>query len=407
MHTPREQVNRFVLRKQHLTRESRGADLLQVIRNIVALHSTAPLSPYLSLWSRMGGPFAQELDRELYETRRLVRLTCMRSTLFVVPSAEMALFFQATQRQQRRSVKQMHDLLVQAGVCEEGQEEATLQHLRAQIATVVAERGPSTVAELTERIPDLTAKLVYAPDKPYGGTFSLGSQLVPWLCALGLLVRAKPRGTWRSNLYAYAPLADWLPKVDLASVTPEEAQLHVLRRYLAAFGPATLEDMVWWSGLTKTQTRKALAFLGEELVEVAIEGLGDGYLMLAAETDQLAQTAPATEPSVSLLPTLDPYIMGYKDRQRFLDEERHGQVFDRAGNAFNTVWVDGRVAGVWQETDSCIEVLLWDGGPEDTVAAEAARLGSFLTGDEVAVEVTPYPDDVYVRSPFTLGRRKK
>jgi uncharacterized protein YcaQ len=407
MQVTREQVNRFVLHKQHLAAEGRTSDLSQVVRDIVALHATAPLSPYLSLWSRMEGFQAEQLDRELYETRSLVRLTCMRSTLHVVPSDETPLFFQATDRQQRRSIKQMHYLLVQSGACKEGQEQATLQLLRGRIAALVAERGPSTVAELTERIPDLTAKIQYAPDKPYGGEFSLGSQLVPWMCSQGLLVRAQPRGTWRSNLYAYAPLADWLPGVELASITPKAAQVQLLRRYLAAFGPAALEDMAWWSGFTKSETRKALAALGEALAEVAIEGLGDGYLILAAEAAQLAQAAPSTQTAVCLLPSLDPYIMGYKDRRRFLAEAGYGQVFDRAGNAFNTVWVNGRVVGVWQEWEGGMQVLLWDEVPRAAVVAEAARLGVFLTGGQVPVEVKPYPPDVYVRSPFKLGRRKK
>jgi uncharacterized protein YcaQ len=401
-----QQVNHFVLGKQHLTAETRGGDLLQVVRDIAALHSTAPLSPYLSLWSRMEGFAGEQLDRALYEIRQLVRLTCMRSTLHVVPSAEVPLFFQATQRQQRRSTKQIHYLLVESGVCDEGQEQVTLQRLQGAIAAVVAERGPSTVAELTERIPDLAAKIQYAPDKPYGGTFSLGSQLVPWMCILGLLVRAQPRGTWRSNLYAYAPLADWLPSVDLASMTPAQARVELLRRYLAAFGPATLEDMAWWSGLTKSETRKALTALRGELVEVAIEGLGGGHLMLAVEAAQLERVAPSTAATVCLLPSLDPYIMGYRDRRRFLDETRYGQAFDRAGNAFNTVWVNGRVVGVWQELEAGVEVLLWDEAPQEVVATEAARLGAFLSGSQVQVEVKPYPEGVYVRNPFTLGRRK-
>jgi uncharacterized protein YcaQ len=402
-----QQVNRFVLGKQHLRPETRGSDLLQVVRDIVALHSTAPLSSYLSLWSRVESFCAEQLDRELYETRRLARVTCMRSTLHVVPSDELPLFFQATQRQQRRTSTQLSYLLVQSGVCAEGQEEVTLQRLQERIADVVAKRGPSTVVELSERIPELAAKVQYAPDKPYGGEFSLGSQLTPWMCSLGLLVRTQPRGTWRSNLYAYAPLAAWLPAVDLASVTPEEAQLQLLRRYLAAFGPATLDDMSWWSGLTKTETRQALAALGDELAKVGVEGLGDGYLMLAAEAGDLEQAAGPMETAVFLLPCLDPYIMGYQDRRRFLDEAHHGQVFDRAGNAFNTVWVNGQVAGVWQELRIGIEVLLWDEAASEAVATEAARLGAFLAGGPVPVEVKSYPEDVYVRNPFTLGRRTK
>jgi hypothetical protein len=53
-----------------------------------------------------------------------------------------------------------------------------------------------------------------------------------------------------------------------------------------------------------------------------------------------------------------------------------------------------------------VEVLLWDEAPGEAVATEAARLGAFLNGSQVQVEVKPYPEGVYVRNPFTLGRRK-
>jgi hypothetical protein len=349
---------------------------------------------------------AQQLDREVYESRKLVRVTCMRATLHVVPSERLPSFFQATKKRQRRGLRQMGYLLVQSGLCQEGDEEPTVQRLLERIAAVVAQRGPSTVAELSERVPELAAKFQYAPDKPYGGEFSVGSQLVPWMCVLGLLVRTRPRGTWRSNLYEYAPLAGWLPDVDLEALTPAEAQVRLVRWYLAAFGPSTAEDIAWWSGFGKGETKKALSTLDNELVEVEIKGLGEGYRMLAADQQPLQEAEFGGEPIVNLLPSLDPYIMGYRDRRRFLDPQRHQQVFDRAGNAFATVWIDGKVVGVWREQDATIELLVWEGVDSAALTAEGQRVGRFLSGQDVQALVRPYPPDLYVKSPFTLGRKR-
>jgi uncharacterized protein YcaQ len=401
-----DRVNRFLLRKQHLVPETRGDDVVQVVHDICALHSTAPLTPYLSLWSRVKGFEPEQLDKELYESRELVRVTCMRATLHIVPSERLSSFFQATKKRQRRGLRQMGYLLVQSGLCRAGEEEPTVQRLLERIAAVVAQRGPSTVAELSERVPELAAKFQYAPDKPYGGEFSVGSQLVPWMCVLGLLVRAKPRGTWRSNLYEYAPLAAWLPDVDLEAIAPAEAQVRLVRWYLAAFGPSTVEDIAWWSGFSKGETRKALSALGEQIVEVEIEGLGGGYLMLAADRDGLRNTQVGTEPVVNLLPSLDPYIMGYRDRRRFLAPEHYDQVFDRAGNAFATVWINGRVVGIWREQEATIELFVWEDIENEALVAEAQRLGRFLIGPGVQAVVKPYPPDLYVRNPFTLARRR-
>ena len=402
-----DRVNRFLLNKQHLAPGTRGEDVVQVVEDICALHATAAVTPYLSLWSRVKGFRRQQLDAELYEKRRLVRILCMRGTLHIVPSAGLPVFFQATrERLQRAFLRQAARLLAQAGLCQDGEEAETLERLCRRIEKVLMDRGPSTVSELSELVPELKIKVKYDVDKPYAGEFSLGSRLVPGMCVLGVLVRAKPRGSWRSSLYEYAPLVAWLPDMNLEALTPKEAQVRLVRRYLAAFGPATVEDIAWWSGLGKRKTREALSALGDELVEAKIEGLGGGYLMLAADRQRLQEAQLGMEPSVNLLPSLDPYIMGYRDRRRFFPSEHYNQVFDRAGNAFATVWVEGRVVGVWRELEAAIELLLWQDVGSEALTIEAKRLGRFLGGEDVEAVVRPYPPDIHVKNPFTLAPRR-
>jgi len=399
-----DQLNHFLLRKQHLTADSRGQDVLQVVQDLCALHATATATPYVSLWSRLTDFRQGQLDAELYENRALVRLLCMRATLHIVPAGQMVTFFQATRSCQRRDPRILQQLLLQTGLCREDEEEQTLQRLLQRVVEVAAEQGPSTVTELTARIPELAAKFSYAVDKPYGGELTLASQLVPWMCSEGWLVRARPRGSWRSNLYEYAVLASWLPGMDLQAQTPDEARIQLFRCYLAALGPATLEDMVWWSGLGKGQVKKALLTLHNEVAELEIEG-NDGYWILRADLDGLGQDEPAHEPLVSLLPSLDPYIMGYRDRRRFLPPEHYDQVFDRSGNAFATVWVNGQVVGIWQQREESLELLLWEHVHTEALLAEARRLLHFLTGSDGPVTIQSYPPELYVKTPFSLGRR--
>jgi hypothetical protein len=208
-----------------------------------------------------------------------------------------------------------------------------------------------------------------------------------------LLVRARPRGTWRSNLYEYAALSDWLPDVHLESVAPQEARAWLVRRYLAAFGPATLDDIQWWTGFSKGEIGEALETLKPATVEVAIEGLGDGYLMLAEDARRLRDFARPDVPSTSsgqapyvfLLPGLDPYIMGYRDRRRFLASEHRAKVLDRAGNAMPTVWVNGRVVGAWgQRKDGSVVCGFFESVSEEErglLEGEVQRLEGFLGGE--------------------------
>jgi hypothetical protein len=387
-------VNSYLAHKQHLLAASRLADVVQVTRDIVALHSTAPTGPYLSLWARVPDFQRQALDDALYERRELTRVHCMRMTVHAVPSDEVPFFLQAyVERHTLAEFQGWEPLLVQAGMCQEGGAEALLNKLRHRILDVLIEKGPCTARQISQAVPELETKIRHDVGKPYEGEFSIGSRIMLTMSVLGLLVRARPRGSWRSNLYEYAALAEWLPDVELESVTAQEARAWLVQRYLAAFGPATFDDVQWWTGFSKGEAEEALGALEPAAVEVAIEGLGDGYLVLPDDAQRLRDfsqpdvpsTSSGQAPYVFLLPGLDPYIMGYRDRRRFLAAEHRAKVFDRAGNAMPTVWANGQVVGAWgQRRDGSVVYGLFEPVGEEEQAllgSEAQRLEGFLGGE--------------------------
>jgi hypothetical protein len=379
-------VNSFLAHRQHLLPIARCTDVVQVTRDIVALHATDPVGPYLSLWARTADFRREALKDALYEQREMAKVLCMRDTLHVVPGDEIPFFFQAyASRRTSAERATVSALLVQAGTCMEGEAGTVLVGLHRRVSDVLRARGPLTVRQISQAVPELQARVRYAVTKPYGGEFSIGSRLVPSMCALGLLIRARPRGTWRSNLYEYAPLSAWLPGVDLETVAPQEAQAWLVRRYLSTFGPVTRDDVQWWTGFSKGDTGEALRALGAGVVEVAIEGWGSGHLMLADDAERLREFAPPDTPYVFFLPGLDPFIMGYKDRRRFLAAEHRAKVFDRAGNAVPTVWANGRVVGGWgQRKDGSVTYGLFEPmGDEERAVLEGKRqqLEGFLDGE--------------------------
>ena len=158
-----------------------------------------------------------------------------------------------------------------------------------------------------------------------------------------------------------------------------------MRRYLAAFGPATYSDVQWWTGFSKAETKGVLEELEPELVESAIEGISNGYLMLAGDAGRLDTFTGPQSPYVFFLPALDPYIMGYQGRRRFLNSEHRAKVFDRAGNAQPTVWVDGRAVGAWgQSQDGSVIYRLFEpvGQQEQTLLEDKVQqLEDFLGGE--------------------------
>ena len=121
------------------------------------------------------------------------------------------------------------------------------------------------------------------------------------------------------------------------------------------------------------------------MVEVAIKDLSDEYLMLAEDAQQLCEFIREDAPYVFLLPCLDPYIMGYRDRRRFLAAEHRDKVFDRAGNAMPTVWTNGQVVGAWgQRKDGSVVYRLFEPASEEERALlenKRQQLEGFLGGE--------------------------
>ena len=186
------------------------------------------------------------------------------------------------------------------------------------------------------------------------------------------LFRVRPRGTWISPQFRWVTTEDWLggpiEELDVAA-----AQVGLLRRWLAAFGPATGADMRWWTGWTLRETRAALAAVPHTEVDL---GGATGYVL-----DGDLEPVPPPERSAALLPTLDPTTMGWKERDWYLGP--HGStLFDSNGNAGPTVWWDGRVVGGWsQRRDGEIALgLLEDVGSDARAAidAEADRLRAWV-----------------------------
>jgi len=407
-----ESVRWHVLRNQFLSDDVSCSDILGAAAQICGLHSTAPTTPYLSLWARLAAFDPDSLDRILHVDRTLLRITCMRSTLFAVPATQLCEYYGATRTLQRRSARHMAQLLALAGVSNHG-DGSTLEKLTTDIAGEIRDRGPLTVAELTSSLPLLSAKVRYAPDKPYSGTFSLGSQLVPWLCSEGVLVRARPRGSWRSNLYEYALLDDWLAEAELGVPAPRVARRKLIARYIHNYGPVRVDDIVWWSGFSRRHVDQALSSLGSVLTEVVVENVHDLMIMSKEQAATLQSLRVQPRLGVCLLPALDPLVMGYRNRSLFLPARRSRQVFDRSGNAFATAWSEGQIVGVWEETVGGLCLWLWDMSAADDLVALAGQLALLLrqcdgldraSAASPDIDCQPYPNGMSVRNPFSLHR---
>jgi hypothetical protein len=368
-------------RRHHLAPAARAAGPLEVARGLVALHATDPATVVLAATARMGKPDAAAVERALYDDRTLVRMLGMRRTMFVVPRELVGVVQsssgRAVARQQRRRIVQILETAGVAGAA--GDTAAWLAEVEEATHAALAGLGEATGAELSRAVPLLQTRLLIGEGKAYQTLQGVTTWVLTLLALDGRIVRGRPRGGWTSSQYRWSPVETWLPdRPPEPSVA--EASAELVRRWLAAYGPATEADLRWWTGWTAAQARAALAAAGA--VGVDLDGVPG--LVLPGDLDP----EPAAGPWVALLPALDPTVMGWTGRDWYLGE--HGPpLFDRSGNAGPTVWCDGRVAGGWAQTPggAIAHRLLEDVGAEAVAAVEAAAAG---LGDRLAgVRVTP------------------
>jgi len=358
------QSNHFVLRKQHLTDETRSDDIIQTVRDMGGLHATSPKTPYLSLFSRVNNFTKEKLYEELYVKRSLGKIRCMRKTVYIVPKEIISVAFAATRKMAEPASEQYSKFL---GISHKQYKETS-----SQIKRILKGRGMTT-KEIKEK---LQATLNVSP-------------IVNLMCDKGLLIRGNPQGGWKSNIHTYYLFHEYFPDVDLNVLDEGSARKLLVKLYLASFGPATENDAAWWTGFPKGQTKRIVKSLQDKVSHVEIMETKADHILLSSDRKSLMSTKPPKKPVINILPGLDPYLMGYKNRDRYLDLNHYNFVFDRSGNATSTILLDGRVVGVWDFEEPFMKIFLFKDVKAiilKEIHSIAKDVGPFLSGKEVQIK---------------------
>jgi hypothetical protein len=308
-------LNRALLERQLLLRRV-ALPVDAAIEHLVGMQAQVPGNPYLALWSRLERFDPLALSR-LIETREAVRIAIMRSTLHLLTARDCIAMRHLMQPAMTRAF---------ASGSPYGRTLAGLE-LDPVLAAGRAflEERPRTLAALREHLsarwPDYDAQsLSYAVH-----------YLLP-------LVQVPPRGLWGKGGQPSCTTAEKWLGLPLSTKTTVE---HVIPRYLASFGPATVADAQSWSGLTglraaferlRPQLRTFQDEQGRELFDVP-----DGLL-----------PDPETAAPVRFLPEYDNLFIGHKDRRRIVPETHPGLLSARWGNG--PVLIDGFIHATWKLT---------------------------------------------------------
>jgi uncharacterized protein YcaQ len=329
-----EKVRRLYLIKHHLFKKADRKNLVKVVGDVCGLHAQAATSPYLALWSRVEGFEDKFLDMALFEAKSLVKTWVMRGTLHLVPSNDLPIY----NRSLRRMWFEHHGRYMRAP------DWPPVELRRSLIYPRILE----ALAEKPLKRKDLSNKvrfLLEDDSQPYKRLFSGWGGILKETAYEGLTVHAQPC----ERESCFARLDQWLPQIDLNSVSEEEAQKQLLMRYLRGYGPAAQQDFSLWSGLMAGDAKRAIENASPLLEQIKVERVKGQFWILKEDRDVL-DSIDVDEPApVRLLPKFDSILLGHKDRSRIISDQYKKSVFKpKVGDIAATVLIDGQIAGTWR-----------------------------------------------------------
>ncbi|MFJ2262989.1 winged helix DNA-binding domain-containing protein [Streptomyces sp. NPDC087844] len=370
-------LNRATLARQLLL-DRADLPVLDAVAHLGGLQAQEPQEPFVGLWSRLSA-FDPVALSDLLAGRKVVRTHLMRRTVHLV-TADDALAWRGR-----------HTAMLRQRVLGTYRRELAgvdLDELAAAGRAVMADGEPRTMTELARAL---------AERWPEPGPRALGEMLI---AALVPMAQLPPRGLWRTRAgVRNVTLSSWLgreidPPYREGSDPPyregsdasdrngsDPVGQALVRRYLAAFGPAASADLRAWCGLAGLPA--AVTAVRGELVAFRDER---GRELL--DLPDAPRPDPDTRAPVRFLPAFDNVILGYHDRGRIIDDAHRG--LSVAGE--RVVLVDGRVAATWTVgKDGSVTVTPLRGFSRTdraAVADEGEALAVFLSdGDSHGIRI--------------------
>lgn len=348
------ELNRATLARQLLLGRA-DLPVLAALEQVAGLQAQVQNPPYIGLWSRLRGFEREQLTRLLAE-RQVVRATMLRGTLHLFTAPDYLRFRPTLQPALERAWRAFH-----------GKDVIGLDVERVvATARYYFDQQPRSYTELGKLL------LLHEPERdPAALAYTVMRTHLP-------IVQVYPGGSWAvGSTTSYAVAEDWLRQ----SLSVSDNLPDLIRRYLAAFGPATVADLQTWSGLSGLQA--AVKALQPTLCTFRDQ---EGKQLFDLPAGPLP---PADTPAPPrFLPDYDNLILAHSDRRRFVPDAHRKKVFLTAARVRATFLLDGFVAGTWRSERKKKEVrlLLEPFAPlsiadRHALAEEGERLLRFIADD--------------------------
>jgi hypothetical protein len=359
----------FRLSRNHLSARVARGSLVEVTRRIGGLHAQVMSSADLSLWTRIRGYRPEDLPHALWEERTLVKTWLMRGTLHLVPADDLPVYCAALDTRGQYTPGWLRYF------------EVTVRDME-RLIDVIGESldEPRTRRELIAAVKArLGARIAKHLESGWGGFLKPAARR-------GVLCFGPSQGQTVTFVRPDAWLGQW------REVELEEARAELLRRFLAAHGPATRDNFSEWAGGGHVRRLGPIwKLIADELAEV-----GPKRFLLARDVEALERTRASRV--VRLLPGFDPFLLPRQTRAYLVrTDEEYARVYRPQGWITPVVLQGGRGVAVWpwKRKGAKLEVSVEPFEPlraqtRVAIEREAAALARYL-GAEVDLKMRSRP----------------
>jgi hypothetical protein len=317
----------FRLRHHHLLDEV-AENAVTICRDMCGVQAQVMSAAYLQLWTRNHAITRAKIEGALWKSRTLVKTSLMRQTLHLIPTDEFLLYIAALRPSRFAQAMRVMD---RCGITRD-ESEALIPKIMDTLSA-----GPLSRPAIAAAIrPKASKRVRFWMENSWS--------LVRLPIAEGLICYGRGEG----NEIVFIRTDHWLPKLKLKLIPATEAQCVLLRKYLRAYGPATLHDFSHWAGIPMAEVRPLRALLEGELVE--IPGEKKNCLLLREDVALLNDSAEgdsAEKACIRLLPIFDSYLLAHREKDHLLSAKHYKLVYRNQGWISPVVLIDGAIAGVW------------------------------------------------------------
>ena len=312
----RRELNRALLARQLLL-ERAAMSLPRAVERLAGLQAQYTPSPYLTLHARLEGFERDQLTKAL-ERRRLVKALLMRGTLHIVTPGDYWAFTAG-----RRAL---------------GTDYWPPALARSLSSAQIARIAEKTVRELRDE-PKTFAE-VSALLRPYAKGVITTTFLWRRVQGREYVVHVPPSGTWGYHKEGVYLAADSV--IPGAPPDADAAREHLVRRYLAAFGPASVRDVGQWAGVQRVGP------IAETLGRMKLRTFADDRGRTLYDLPRAPLPDPDTPAPPRLVPRFDNLVLAHADRARILGDVPVTRIVTKNALVHATILVDGFVVGTWQ-----------------------------------------------------------